>query len=56
MKPYFIFPEDETEAVKEIQKQMLSKYKEIFKGHQQKADQQFIKAFFESSVVVKQDA
>jgi hypothetical protein len=31
-------------------------YKEIFKGHQQKADQQFIKAFFESSVVVKQDA
>jgi hypothetical protein len=32
MKPYFIFPEDETEAVKEIQKQMLSKYKEIFKA------------------------
>jgi hypothetical protein len=32
MKPYFHFPEDETEAVKEIQKQTLSKYKEILKA------------------------
>jgi hypothetical protein len=31
MKPYFEFPEDETKAVKEIWKQMLSKYKEILK-------------------------
>ncbi len=32
MKPYFIFPEDETEAVKEIRKQTLSEYKEILKA------------------------
>jgi hypothetical protein len=31
MKPYFEFPEDETEAAKEIRKQTLSKYKEILK-------------------------
>ncbi len=32
MKPYFLFPEDETEAPKEIRKQMLSEYKEILKA------------------------
>jgi hypothetical protein len=32
MKPYFEFPEDETEAAKEIWKQMLSEYKKIFKA------------------------
>jgi hypothetical protein len=32
MKPFFQFPEDETKAAKEIQKQMLSEYKEIFKA------------------------
>jgi hypothetical protein len=32
MKPHFQFPEDETEATKEIQKQMLSEYKEILKA------------------------
>jgi hypothetical protein len=31
MKPYFQYPEDETEAAKEIRKQTLSKYKEILK-------------------------
>jgi hypothetical protein len=31
MKPYFEFPEDKTETAKEIQKQTLSKYKEILK-------------------------
>jgi hypothetical protein len=40
----------------EVRDSSAEEYKEIFKGHQQKADQQFIKAFFESSVVVKQDA
>ncbi len=32
MKPYFLFPEDEAEAAKEVQKQTLSKYKEILKA------------------------
>ena len=32
MKPCFQFPKDKTEAAKEIQKQMLSKYKEILKA------------------------
>jgi hypothetical protein len=32
MKPYFEFPEDETEAAKEIWKQTLTKYKEILKA------------------------
>jgi hypothetical protein len=32
MKPYFIFPEDERDAAKEIWKQTLSKYKEILKA------------------------
>jgi hypothetical protein len=32
MRPYFQFPEDETKATKEIQKQMLSEYKEILKA------------------------
>ncbi len=32
MKPYFQFPEDETETAKEIWKQTLSKYKEILKA------------------------
>jgi hypothetical protein len=32
MKPYFEFPENETEAEKEIWKQALSKYKEILKA------------------------
>ncbi len=32
MKPYFLLPEDETEAAKEIQKQTLDEYKEILKA------------------------
>jgi hypothetical protein len=32
MKPYFLFPENETEAAKEIRKQTLSEYKEILKA------------------------
>ncbi len=32
MKPYFQFPKDRTEAVKEIRKQTLSEYKEILKA------------------------
>jgi hypothetical protein len=32
MKPYFLFPEDETKAAKEIWRQTLSKYKEILKA------------------------
>jgi hypothetical protein len=32
MKPYFLFPEDKTEAMKGIRKQMLSEYKEILKA------------------------
>ncbi len=32
MKPYFLFPEDETEAAKEIRKQTLDEYKEILKA------------------------
>jgi hypothetical protein len=32
MKPYFQFPEDETEAAKELWKQTLSEYKEILKA------------------------
>jgi hypothetical protein len=32
MKPYFRFSKDETEAVKELWKQTLSKYKEILKA------------------------
>jgi hypothetical protein len=32
MKPYFLFPEDETEAAKELQKQALSEYKVIIKA------------------------
>jgi hypothetical protein len=32
LKPYFLFPEDETEAAKEIRKQTLSEYKEIHKA------------------------
>ena len=32
MKPYFQFPEDKTEAAKELWKQTLSKYKEILKA------------------------
>jgi hypothetical protein len=32
MKPYFEFPKDETEAVKELWKQTFSKYKEILKA------------------------
>jgi hypothetical protein len=32
MKPYFQFPKDETEAVKELWKQTLSEYKEILKA------------------------
>ncbi len=32
MKPYFLFPEDETKAAKEIWKQMLSEYKEVIKA------------------------
>jgi hypothetical protein len=32
MKPYFLFPEDKTEAAKELRKQMLSKDKEILKA------------------------
>ncbi len=32
VKPYFLFPEDETEATKEIWKQTLSEYKEILKA------------------------
>jgi hypothetical protein len=31
MKPFFEFPENETEAEKEVRKQMLSKYNEILK-------------------------
>jgi hypothetical protein len=32
MKPLFKFPEDKTEAEKEIWKQLLSEYKEILKA------------------------
>ncbi len=32
MRPYFQVPEDETEAAKELRKQMLSEYKEILKA------------------------
>jgi hypothetical protein len=32
IKPYFLFPEDETKATKEVWKQTLSKYKEILKA------------------------
>jgi hypothetical protein len=32
IKPYFQFPEDETEAVKELWKQTLFEYKEILKA------------------------
>jgi hypothetical protein len=45
MKPLFDFPEDETEAVKEIWKQLLSKYKEILKAKKSVAVAEAQKAY-----------
>ncbi len=45
MKPYFQFPEDETEATKELQKQTLSEYTEILKAKKVFAVAETQKAF-----------
>jgi hypothetical protein len=45
MKPYFEFPEDETEVAKEIWKQTLSKYKEILKAKKSVAIAETLKAY-----------
>ncbi len=45
MKPYFLFPEDKTEAMKEIWKQTHSEYKEILKAKKQIAIAKTQKAY-----------
>ncbi len=45
VKPYFLFPEDKTEAVKEIRKQTLDEYKEILKAKKVFANAKTQKAY-----------